>query len=399
MRVGIYSELYEGAGLGGREYIVAILCESLTQQGHSVEYIHHLSELTAEDFSERFGIARDAVRLRRVTTRPPATLRGFFRSRRARKEWNLSLSGPYDLFINIVHGPPGRCYAKHGVLMILFPFFEPFSVWSGKTIEGKPNSWVLARYVYHRVQWRGWMDSYELKTAISRYSQEWARRRWRVESTVIYPPADSSFSPGAKSNLILSVGRFSGFRVGGLSKRQLELMRAFVELCESGVSGWDYHSIGGLGGWLQDIAYHHEVTEVARAAGRRAHVEANAPRDLLKHLYETGKIFWHAAGFGDDDSKHPELMEHYGIATVDAMSSGCVPVVIKKGAQPEIVEHGVSGFLWENLEELKGYTSQLIHDDTLRARMAEAAQIRAQQFSRDAFVRRFREFVRPLGFG
>ncbi len=398
MKIGIYSELYAGGALGGREYIVAVLCEVFTQQGHFVEYIHHLEDLTSDAFSERFGISRESVRLRRITTRPPATVRNFVRSRRLRQKWNRALSSKYDLFINIVHGAPARCYAKHGVLMILFPFFKPFDAWSGRVSDarGRSDAWVISRHLYHRIQWPWLMRSYPLKTSISDYSRRWTVQRWGVDSEVIYPPGDSSFISGEKKNFILSVGRFSGFRVGGLSKRQVEMMRAFGDLIDCGLSGWQYHSVGGLSEWPQDQAYLAEVQNMALRASSRAHVSANASRTLLKHLYESSKIFWHAAGYGDNDSLQPELMEHFGIATVDAMAAGCVPVVINKGAQPEIVEHGVSGFVWSTLEELKNYTARLIEDEPLRIRIAAEAQKRAQGFNREAFVKRFRAFIRPV---
>jgi glycosyltransferase involved in cell wall biosynthesis len=74
---------------------------------------------------------------------------------------------------------------------------------------------------------------------------------------------------------------------------------------------------------------------------------------------------------------------------VEAMAAGCVPVVINKGGQSEIVEHGISGFVWETLEELKNYTARLISDDNLRLQMSAAARTRAQMFSREMFLKRF----------
>jgi glycosyltransferase involved in cell wall biosynthesis len=68
------------------------------------------------------------------------------------------------------------------------------------------------------------------------------------------------------------------------------------------------------------------------------------------------------------------------------MGAGCVPVVINKGGQPEIVEHGVSGFVWNTVEELKRYTSLLAEDECLWAKMSAAAQSRAQAFSRERFL-------------
>jgi glycosyltransferase involved in cell wall biosynthesis len=88
-------------------------------------------------------------------------------------------------------------------------------------------------------------------------------------------------------------------------------------------------------------------------------------------------------------------VEHFGISTVEAMAAGCVPVVINRGGQTEIIEHGTTGFLWDTLAELKEYTATLVNDEALRARMAEAARTSAQRFSREAFAENFRRLLRP----
>lgn len=393
LKVGIYSELTERAALGGREFIVAVLAEAFRERGDSVEYVHHLPDLTAQDFEDRFGIARGSIQLRLLRPHGKATMRNFLRWRREHRAWQRSLSSGYDLFICIAHHVPVRSFSHMGVLMVLFPFFEPYNIRGSSRLTGAGLARLrgAARTVYLRSEWQGALATYALRTSISEYTRIWTQRRWKIDSTVIFPPGDSSFRVGEKRNLILSVGRFSGFQIATLSKRQIELMRAFREMD----SVWEYASIGAVGNRPGDREYFEEVTALAQGARMPAQVVANAPRALVKELHESAKIFWHAAGFADDDQMHPELMEHFGIATVDAMAAGAVPVVINKGAQPEIVEHGVSGFLWNTIDELKSYTSALMGDEALRIRMAAAAQVRAQHFSRAAFLRRFFEFLQP----
>jgi glycosyltransferase involved in cell wall biosynthesis len=107
----------------------------------------------------------------------------------------------------------------------------------------------------------------------------------------------------------------------------------------------------------------------------------NLPRAELGERVGRAKVFWHAAGLLVDESREPQLCEHFGVVTVEAMSAGCVPVVIGKGGQKEIVRDGIDGFVCRSLEEMAQRTRQLIDDDALRARMSEQAIARAQAFS------------------
>jgi len=95
----------------------------------------------------------------------------------------------------------------------------------------------------------------------------------------------------------------------------------------------------------------------------------------------------------EDEDRHPERMEHFGITTVEAMSAGCVPIVIKKGGQPEVVRHMVEGFLWNNLKNLKKYTLKLISDNNLWKKMKHASVKRAQKFNIDNFKKEINRFI------
>ena len=79
----------------------------------------------------------------------------------------------------------------------------------------------------------------------------------------------------------------------------------------------------------------------------------------LKDLYSRARFFWHAAGYGIDEMREPEKVEHFGMTTVEAMSAGCVPIVISKGGQKEIITPD-SGFLVDTPGEISKTTLSLI---------------------------------------
>jgi glycosyltransferase involved in cell wall biosynthesis len=248
------------------------------------------------------------------------------------------------------------------------------------------KEWLGKRY--HEWEWRQRLHSYRVRAAISHFAQEWTQRWWGIDCAILYPPVETDFQESAKGPTILSVGRFTPV------KKQLELVGAYQTMNELHAQGWRFVCAGGMGTTPEDRLYLDKVRSLG--ANSPVNIRSDIDRTELKSLYEGARIFWHGAGLGEDENAHPELTEHFGIVTVEAMAAGCVPVVIDKGGQPELVEHGVNGFLWHTVEELKRYTMLLARDETLRERLAGAARLRAQAFSKETFVRRFASLVTPI---
>ena len=105
------------------------------------------------------------------------------------------------------------------------------------------------------------------------------------------------------------------------------------------------------------------------------------------------KIYWHASGFGEDVEKHPELAEHFGMSTVEAMGAGVVPVVINTGGQKEIVTDGENGLLWNTLEELLEKTKQVVQDENLRTELSQNAMKRARDFGKERFYNEVQRLI------
>jgi glycosyltransferase involved in cell wall biosynthesis len=234
------------------------------------------------------------------------------------------------------------------------------------------------------------LDTYDGILANSAYTQGWVRRLWQRDSTVLHPPV-TSMPRGEKALTILSVGRF--FLPGtGHNKKQLEMVEAFRRLCERGLSGWEYHLVGGCA--PEHAAYLDQIR--AAADGLPVVLHPDATGTELRTLYAQASIFWHAAGLGEHVERHPDRYEHFGISTVEAMSAGAVPVVIDAAGQIEIVDQGVSGYRFRTLDGLVRHTETLIANPVWRGQLSHAAQRRGRAFDWAVFTDRIGREVASL---
>lgn len=240
------------------------------------------------------------------------------------------------------------------------------------------------------------LEAYECILANSEYTSGWIKRLWKRDADVLYPPIRvGEMAPAvAREPTIVTVGRF--FRPGlGHAKRQLEMVTMFGELSQAGrLPGWTLHVVGGCEdsqrGYLDEIR--------AAAEGHPVEIHPNAPRALVDKLLDEASIFWSATGLGEDESKAPWSMEHFGMTTVEAMAGGCVPVVIDRAGQREIVRQGVDGYRWATPVELGDQTVAIANDDALRARLSASAVARASDFSEPAFAQRWRAIADERGW-
>jgi glycosyltransferase involved in cell wall biosynthesis len=376
VNIGLYLQHGTGSGVGGAELMMATLGAAWAAD-HAVDLIHHRPELTMQRLAHFSGREYPGVRARVAPRIPePAAARDPLRRYHDAAEWQSALSAGYDLFINCTHWAPPFCHAGRGVLLVLFPHYQRW------TDVARVPFWKRGVHrLYGAIEWQRRLSSYERVVSISQFTRTWTNRRWGVDSSVVYPPVETTFDGRDKQRLILSVGRFNVRAY----KKQRELMGAFRSLAQNSLAGWRYVSAGGLNDNAANRSYADQVQELAGDC--EAVIDVNVSQTRLADLLASARIFWHAAGFGEDLDAEPGRAEHFGISTVEAMAAGCVPVVINAGAQPEIVEHGRSGFLWNSLEELGHYTRLLTEDAALWRQMSDAARQRAKIFSTPRFVR------------
>jgi L-malate glycosyltransferase len=387
-RVGIFDHV--SLRLGGSQLVVARVAVLLSQQ-YSVEVIHSGEGYTIDGLASAFGLDLTLVKERIVKNSlgsfsPPGLKPRYVREK---MQFDRELTEPYDLFIYSGHGVPPLCAAKHGLVYCHFPF-ESHPAHDLPRTEGwaARSSWGrLIRLLGHTALWHWRMRGYQTIIGNSQFTSEWIERRWKRPAEVLYPPVAIMPVSLPKENIIVSLGRF----IVTDSKHhalQLETFRKFLSMTRG---DWRLCLIGFCTDLPQDLAYLDKLKSIA--ADIPVTFAVNASRETLWAHLSKAKLYWHATALGGEANVQPERMEHFGIATVEAMGAGCVPLVPISGGQPEIVEHEVSGFLCRDAEELLRHTSRLAGDESLCRQMSRAAKERSTFFSPETFDQGLRHLV------
>jgi len=234
------------------------------------------------------------------------------------------------------------------------------------------------------------LESYKSVITISKFCKKWITKYWGLNSEVLYPPVNTTnFLPSKnKQNIIINVGRFF---VTGHSKKQLDLIKVFKKMVdENKTKNWELHFVGSVHEGEEHQNYFDNCKKAAEGYPIIFHI--NIPFTNLKKLLAVSKIYWHATGLDENENENPILFEHFGITTVEAMASGCVPVVINAAGQQEIVT-SESGFRWNNREEIADFTEELINNESKLKLFQAGAIKRSKYFSRENFKKRFKYII------
>ena len=95
----------------------------------------------------------------------------------------------------------------------------------------------------------------------------------------------------------------------------------------------------------------------------------------------------------------PSESESFGLAALEAMSCGLVPVATRVGGVPELIDDGVTGFLRAvgDVAAQAVCATELLADDALRERMAEAARkTTAERFNTNLIIPRYEQMYRQV---
>ncbi len=227
--------------------------------------------------------------------------------------------------------------------------------------------------------WEKWkFKRFRVINANSLFTKKVVEKFWKVDVDLVCHPGvrieDLQATVRKKEKIILSVGRFFD---NLHTKNQDFLVETFGKLREKNpelLRGWKLVLIGSV----ESKAYLDRVRKLAN--GLPVEIITNAKRAELVTYYQKAAIYWHATGALTDEEAHPEKMEHFGIATVEAMAAGAIPIVVGKGGQKEILGNKLRDLSWQTQNECLKLTRKFIKDEKMRAKYEALVRVRAQKF-------------------
>jgi glycosyltransferase involved in cell wall biosynthesis len=243
-------------------------------------------------------------------------------------------------------------------------------------LESAPLSklWELY-YQPARVFYHSRVSQIDLLLAVSDFTKEFIKEKWRRDATTLYPPCPvdlySDLRDRSKENQVITVGRI------GPEKR----MELFLEIARR-MPNVNFAIIGSVSSDKKSYS------DMLRKTAPSNVSFIIAPLRKVKDILGKAKVYVHCA-----------LNEHFGITIVEAMAAGCVPVVHDSGGAREIVTNSV-GYKWDTVDEACTEIGNLMEDDSLRGVFSEAAAVRSRLFGPEAFesglARVLAEFQKPL---
>jgi len=247
---------------------------------------------------------------------------------------------------------PYRCIVAHNLTDLL----------DAKSLQG-PRLLVVHETLDGALQEQGsTVSAEELRTAVAKYAQmtgthvvavsKLKGQSWGFEEDVV------PFSADPQNYLAWRGELACGLRVANHVHRRPKILL------------WDFHkrAFDGL-----------PVTIVGRNADMPG-VRPSNNWDELKQTFSQHRFYVHTAD--------PLLEDGYNMATLEAMAAGLPVLGNCHPTSP--VEHGVSGFLSDDPNELRGYALWLLADRELAGRMGQAArETIAKRFSGARFRQDF----------
>jgi glycosyltransferase involved in cell wall biosynthesis len=325
--------------MGGGERLCCETIRALERQGHELTLIS--GDFDASRLEGFFGFAGlfEKVRVKTYPADPRqglGTYKNLIHHARAQRKI-LSDIPDWDL----VFSTQDACYVPDTAKPVIQWGYSPNKISHGL------YGWPLRAYYALKIR------RISLLLAISEYSKSQFDLYWKVPSKLVYPACNMIGSTPNKDNIVVTVAR-------AVPEKRLELFWEVARNCA------DYKFVLLLTRDPRFAEYSQKVCEKAPSNGQ---VIVNPDVRAYQETLARSKVYLH-------------LMrdEHFGIAVVESMSAGCVPIVHDSGGPKEIVDG--CGYVWQNVDEIP---MLLKAADKARESLSERSVERAKFFNREKF--------------
>lgn len=332
MNIIIYSENLLGNS-GGAEVYALRLGEILSTK-NSVRFLTHRnsSSINCDDVFTKYSVKTMKIDSIYFEHKNNKILEVFNRIFLRKKIMSYLLKEKTDFFINCSHNRLigfGKITSYH---IIHFPMKCYSSLLPG------PIGKILDRK--YCKSYRGFISN-------SEFTKYHLKKEWGVDSFILNPPI--AITPISYDELVYKEKKI--VMVGRLipDKKILEVVKHFVEICNNSYLK-DYLLIIVGNTDSNFTSYFQELKKYEKTG--RVIIKSDISYKELNDIYKQSEIFIHAKGFHEDENLTPMKMEHFGMTTVEAMANGCIPIVINKAGQREIVDNNSNGFLWNELNQI-----------------------------------------------
>jgi glycosyltransferase involved in cell wall biosynthesis len=197
-------------------------------------------------------------------------------------------------------------------------------------------------------------------------------KRWRrTDCAVMYPAISINEIPVStlKEDICVVLSRIS-------PEKKIELA---IEIFSSGLQKKKLFIVGYLA--RENTNYYQTLLALCRGK-ENIKILPNLKRDEVLVLLSKAKVFF-----------HPMPNEHFGIAIVEAMAAGCLPVVHASSGPMEILANGLYGLIYKDKTELPELLNQAF---SLATYFQVRVRNRAMQFDIKYFREKFLTIIKEI---
>ena len=228
----------------------------------------------------------------------------------------------------------------------------------------------IQSYLVKRIRWRILLTN-------SEFSKEAIKKYVGAEAMILYPPVniDDFIKVSATKNRedrVVLCGRYTPEK-----NYELALMVA-KELPDV-----EFIIIGAYSGKVSNAYYAKLMKMKSELKLKNVKLLKNISKKEQLKIYSRSKVFMHTM-----------INEHFGIAVVEGMAAGLIPVVHKSGGPwYDIIDRGRYGFGYENIGEAVRSIEKALQNHSA---LASLVIKRAQNFHKKYFIKKFTEIIKRI---